>query len=492
VVFSGGSSNLVPGDTNGVDDVFVHDRRTGAIERVSMSSAGVQGNSTNTWGVISADGRFVAFYAKSDNLVPGDTNTASDVFVRDRQLGTTVRVSEDAAGVQGNFGSYASAISADGRYVVFESEADNLVAGDTNGALDIFVKDLLTGGIERVSVATGGGQANGGSRQPAVSADGRLVVFSSDATNLDGLDLNPSSDIYLHDRSTGVTRLVHVDSAGNQGISASTIAGGADSPSISADGSRVSFASGADNLVAGDTNGMTDVFLHDIPSGQTTRVSVSSQGAQGNDSSRGSRLSASGGHVLFESRASNLVANDTNFMVDVFAHDVDTGTTERVSVSDSGQQATDSSSYGDISIDGRHAAFSSAAGNLVPFDTNGTTDAFVRDRGGDPGSIALSGGGLQQTGQPVQLAWSGAPSTGLWWLVYSENLSGVVVQTHPFAVGQPFVILAQGAAASSGNGSFTSGPVPAGAAGKLVHFELAARDQSGALYDSNTVSLQIW
>ena len=366
-VFSGGSSNLVQGDTNGVDDVFVHDRTTGTTERVSISSAGVQGNSTNTWGVITPDGRFVAFYAKSDNLVPGDTNFNSDVFVHDRQLGTTERASVSATGTEGNGGSLTCAISARGRFVAFRSAAWNLVPGDVNGQDDIFVKDMLTGAVGLVSVATGGGQGDAHSQFPDISANGNLVVFMSDANNLVAGDTNPSSDIFVHDRATGITRMVHADSAGIQGN------GAAMDPTMSANGLRVAFTSTANNLVAGDTNGNTDVFVRDLIGGQTVRASVSSSGTQSNDESRGSRLSASGGQVLFESRASNLVSGDTNVHTDVFVHELVSGVTDRVSLSSAGVQSFDDAYHGDLSIDGRLATFHSNSGVYVAGDTNGSS-----------------------------------------------------------------------------------------------------------------------
>src|SRR5437016_8015596 len=214
VAFVSAATDLVAADTNGVSDVFVHDRQTGATERVSVASGGAEGNGSS--GLIgfafppalSADGRFIAFVSFATNLVAGDTNGATDVFVHDRQTGTTERVSVASGGTQSNAASLGSALSADGRFVAFQSDATNLVAGDTNGATDVFVRDRQTGMTERVSVASDGTQANNVSSYPALSADGRFVAFESDATNLVAGDTNGATDVFVHDRQTGATERV--------------------------------------------------------------------------------------------------------------------------------------------------------------------------------------------------------------------------------------------------------------------------------------------
>ena len=190
VAFGSDATNLVTGDTNAVSDAFVYDRVTGTTERVSVSSAGAEANGTSFAPAISADGRFVAFPSEATNLVPGDTNGVTDVFVRDRLTGTTERVSVSSAGAEANGTSFAPAISADGRFVAFPSEATNLVPGDTNGATDVFVRDRLTATTDRVSVDSAGAQANDRSDFPAISADGSVVAFVSTATNLVPDDTN--------------------------------------------------------------------------------------------------------------------------------------------------------------------------------------------------------------------------------------------------------------------------------------------------------------
>ncbi len=387
VSFEGANaSNLVPGDTNNVADVFVRDRVRGTTERVSVDSAGNQSNNGSAYSSISGDGRYVAFQSIASNLVPGDTNNAIDVFVRDRQTGQTGRVSVATGGAQATVGGGGPAISADGRYVAFMSPGADLVPNDTNGAWDVFVHDQRTSVTERVSVDSAGNQGNGDSTSPAISGDGRYVAFVSAASNLVPGDTNAVADVFVHDRVAGTTERVSVDGAGNQANGASGELGAFHPGYISTDGRYVTFASTASNLVAGDTNGVADVFVRDRVAGTTERVSIDSAGNQATGSSSFPTISADGRYVAFGSTAANLVAGDTNGVADTFVHDRQTGLTYRVSVDDQGNQANNSSPQGDdgpepaaISADGQHVAFASPASNLVPGDTNGYTDVFVHD-----------------------------------------------------------------------------------------------------------------
>jgi Tol biopolymer transport system component len=374
VAFWSFASNLVPGDTHGTYDVFVYDRQTGQTSRVSVASDGTQSNGFSQVPAISADGRFVVFESAANNLVSGDTNNAIDIFVHDQQSGETSRVSIASDGTQANGYSWVPSISADGRYVAFSSHANNLVSGDTNNVLDAFVHDRQTGETNRVSVASDGTQANNYSGGVSISADGRYVAFSSGASNLVSDDTNNVEDIYVHDRQTGQTSRISVTSEGTQGNDHSR------SPSISADGRYVAFWSFASNLVPGDTNGTWDVFIHDRQTGQTSLISVDSDGIPGNDESRFPSVSADGRYVAFESEASNLVPGDTNGARDVFVHDRLTGQTNLVSVASDGTQGNGSSVGAFISADGRYVAFGSFASNLVPGDTNDAWDVFVRER----------------------------------------------------------------------------------------------------------------
>jgi len=237
--------------------------------RVSVSSGGTQSNDDSIEPSISADGRLIAFESLASNLVPGDTNNVRDIFVRDRQSGVTSRVSVGACGVQADAASEWASISSDGRHVAFESFASNLVPGDTNNTYDVFVRDLATGVTERVSVSSSGAQADGGSFEPSISSDGRFVAFSSVATNLVTGDTNNVRDIFVRDRVAGTTTRVNVATGGAQALGLIST-----TPAISGDGRRVAFVSFASNLVHGDTNNTGDIFLRDRAAGTTTRVSV--------------------------------------------------------------------------------------------------------------------------------------------------------------------------------------------------------------------------
>ncbi len=383
VAFQSSASNLVHDDTNGTWDVFVHDRRSSTTTRVSVDSSGAQGNGASYSPSISAHGRYVAFHSLS-NLVPGDTNGADDVFVHDRTNSTTTRVSVDSSGAQGNGASYSPSISADGRYVAFYSIASNLVPGDTNGTWDVFVHDTVSGVTTRVSVDSNGVQGNDYSgATPSITADGRYVAFWSLATNLVSGDTNGYGDVFVHDRLSSTTTRVSVDSNGVQGDLNST------TPSISSDGRYVAFQSYATNLAPGDTNpGFSDVFVHDRESGATTCVSVSSSGTHGDNISYDPSISPDGRFVSFWSDATNLVLGDTNSVSDVFVHDTVNHATTRVSVNTSGAEGTLNSYSPSISADGRDVAFASEAYNLVPGDSSSNYDVFVRDRG--PASAFLS------------------------------------------------------------------------------------------------------
>jgi len=373
VAFFSDASNLVAGDTNGREDVFVHDRLTGTTERVSVDSSGSEGNYGSSYPAISADGQIVTFQSYASNLVAGDRNGWSDIFVHNRTTGRTRRVSVDSSGAEANGSSYEPSISANGRIVAFQSYASNLVAGDRSGYLDVFVHNRTTGITERVSVDSSGSEANYGSSYPAISADGLFVAFQSEAWNLVAGDTNGWSDVFVHDRSTGNTERVSVDSSGVEGNIWSLY------PSISADGQIVGFHSYASNLIAGDTNGTYDVFVRDRSTGITERVSVDSSGLQGNGSSAIPSISADGLFVAFYSTASNLVSGDTNGFGDVFVHDRSTGITDRVSVDSSGVQGNGYSLYPSISADGQIVAFESGASNLVSGDTNGRLDVFIHE-----------------------------------------------------------------------------------------------------------------
>jgi Tol biopolymer transport system component len=386
------ATNLVPGDTNGRWDVFVYDRSIGAMQRVSVTSSGAQAKpgsdpfGGSLAGGMSANGHYVAFRSDSANLVAHDTNRTWDVFVYDRAHHRVTRVSVSGKGRQANGPSGDPAISANGRYVAFYSAATNLVSGDTNGFSDIFVRDLRSHRTIRVSVTSRGSQAGcnaGGceSTEPALSATGRYVAFESSATNLVAGDTNRLADVFVHDLRTGRTQRVSVSSSGRQAGGDRTN-NGSNAPVISANGRYVVFHSYASNLVAGDTNRLPDIFVRDRQARKTTRVSVSSSGVQANQENLGSAaISADGRYVAFTSLATNLVAGDANDITDVFVRDLRTGTTTLASLGVAGNQGDDGSAAGGVvfSADDRYLALSSWAANFVAGDTNDKPDAFVRD-----------------------------------------------------------------------------------------------------------------
>jgi Tol biopolymer transport system component len=356
--------------------------------RVSVDSAGGDSNGVSNSSSISSDGRYVAFKSFATDLVTGGTDGNADIFVRDRQTGTTTIVSVHSDGTEGDLNSNSPSISGDGRYVAFMSDAPNLVDNDTNDWSDIFVRDRDADGngtydepgpvgvsTLRVSVYSDGTESIDPSFNPSISGDGRYVAFDSDGDLVAG-DSGNYYDIFVRDLLAGTTTRVSVDSDGNEG------SGHSYSPSISGDGRYVAFESFATNLVAGGTNGNAHVFVHDRQTGITTIVSVHSDGTEGDHDSSSPSISGDGRYVAFQSQADNLVGGDTNLfpLSDIFVHDLQTGITTLVSVDSTGIQGNGDSSAPSISADGRYVAFESFATNLLAGGTNGNAHVFVRDR----------------------------------------------------------------------------------------------------------------
>jgi len=371
VVFSSYATNLVNGDSNGREDVFLHNTRTGATTLISNASDGTQGDNSSWQPSISSSGSRIAFMSMAENLVSGDTTPERDIFLHDISSGQTIQVSVSSTRVPGNDDSEYPEISANGRYIVFMSLASNLVAGDTNNEADIFLHDTVTGITSRVSVASNGTQGNSGSSNPAISADGRYIAFNSNADNLVSGDNNSTWDVFLHDVQTGQTTRISVTSGGGEANSDST------EPSISADGRYIAFKSGATNLISGDDYEQ-DIFLHDRQTGVTSLVSSSSTGENGNGYTEAASISSSGRYVVFESGSDNLVSGDLNTARDIFLKDTFTGKTVLISMSSAGSQGNDSSNFPKISGDGGYVVFYSDATNLVNGDTNGFKDVFLR------------------------------------------------------------------------------------------------------------------
>jgi Tol biopolymer transport system component len=356
------SQDLVPGDTNQVPDVFVRDRKAATTVRVSVGAGGRQANDSSGEGVISDHGHHVAFTSAATNLVGRDTNDTVDVFVRDMRSGITRLASVGRDGRAANGPSFLPDLSANGRFVAFQSSAANLVPGDTNGVEDAFVRDLHTGRTERVSVLGKGQGRVAAGVEPHLSANGRFVLFLA-------MNSDEDASLYIRDRAAGTTQKVRLPR------SRITLA----SWTISGNGRYVAFVTDAP-LVADDTNGEYDAYRYDRTTGATQRLSVGSAGQQGNAYSVTVDLSWDGRVAAFSSLASNLVAEDSNGLVDVFRRDLRLGTTRRVSVGMGGQQANGDSAFSRdlaISADGDHVAFGSFATNLVANDTNNAPDVFV-------------------------------------------------------------------------------------------------------------------
>lgn len=389
----------------------------GSTILVSVSSTGEQGNGESRFPSVSADGKVIAFESYASNFSPRE-NDYTDVFVRDLVSGETRIISKSSSGAFGNARSFSPQISANGRFVAFVSYASNLVSGDTNGYADVFLHDIKSGETTRVSVSSSGEQGNNHSGLFGldISADGRYVVFESYANNLSG---DNSNGVFVRDTLKKETTKVSVSSTGQSAY--------ASFPSISANGRFVSFVSWSSIFVAGDTNGFADVFVHDRLTKVTTRVSVSSDGAQGNSWSYFSTMSADGRYVVFQSYASNFVFNDTNNASDVFVHDRRIGETVRISISSAGEEGNGASgtdgSLG-MSDDGRFVAFNSLATNLVSSDTNSPSDVFVYDRVNHRTLLAsVSSSGEQGNGESGGAALSGNGTFVAFWSEASNLVS---------------------------------------------------------------------
>lgn len=360
-------------------------------ELISVGQASLSGNGASTSPRCSADGRFVVFESEATDLMPTDTNGFYDVFLRDRVTGITERVSVSTAGVEPNFHCLDASVSGDGRYVVFASSATNLVQSPIVGSKKVYVRDRVTSTTQLVNVSSSGQEVGlSSATDPEIADDGQHVVFTC-GWALDPIDTNGLEDIYIRDIQLGATELVSLTSTGGLGLQ-----GHASDPSVSADGLFVAFQSSATNLVPGDTNGKIDVFVRDRVQGTTTRTSVSSSGAEANGDCFEAAISASGTVVAFRSLADNLVVGDTNGVSDVFVRDLAAGTTTRVSVSSDGVQGNGLSYQPSLSADGRWVAFSSVATNLTSGDINGVTDIFVHDRqSGQTKLVSVNSNGVQ-------------------------------------------------------------------------------------------------
>lgn len=394
---------------------LIDDFKTESVETrvIVVDRPSEQGDANSMQPDLSADGRFIVFTSDATNLVNDDAIAARGVFLKDTATGETIRVSSSSEGEAADDDSENPSISADGRFVAFESVATNLSperpegSGCTNAAgLDascasVYLKDMETGATEVVSKNSDGAIADGSNEHPVISGDGRYIAFRSTATNLDGGEMGDIPQIYRRDLQTGFTELVSADGEGLAGNDAS------DLPAISDTGRFVAFKSLSGNLASGDGAG-SDVFVKDLQTGQLTLVSTDSDGTRGNGDSGYDALDISGDgrFIAFESEATNLAANDDNQKRDIFIKDLQTGETSLISA-DAAGAAGDDDSYTCVSLssDGTLAVFASNANNLSAGDSVNKTDVFLRDRSiGSTTMVSASGSGEPGNGASEEIA----------------------------------------------------------------------------------------
>lgn len=377
VCYTSLATNLVPDDTNGTYDVFAFDRRNRKTERVSVGTSGQEANSASANGILSADGRWVVFDSGATNLDAGDNHFGADVYLRDRREGSTVLISRRLDEYSSAFGCSRPSMSSDGRFIAFLGADDNVVPGDRNRQTDVFVHDRESGITEIVSLWNDGVPANDASMDCAVTDDGRYVAFICRATNWGPIVPYPYPYAYRRDRSTGITEIVNIKPDGSP--SYLPVAGGLD---ISPDGRYVAYVSHALDVTGQGSSGFHTVFVRNMLERVSEPVSMSPTGGRANSASEDPSFTHSGRTICFQSDASNLVLLDEDYPpgsnVDVFVRNLDAGTTTLVSIGDHGQ-SPNNGGLGDpaISGDGRVVAFSTNADNLVPGDTGYIFDIYV-------------------------------------------------------------------------------------------------------------------
>ncbi|MEU7909244.1 hypothetical protein [Actinoplanes sp. NPDC049118] len=374
-------------------------------ERVNVSSTGAQNDDFVHWSDLSADGRYVVFASSASELVPGDTNASTDIFLRDRQANTTTRISVSSTGVQSNGQSSLPQISADGRYVTFVSRASNLVPGPQAQPVwndQIYLVDVEDGTIDRISETPNGRPGNGPSLSPSISADGRYVAFTTSAPDLipGAVDEFPRpQDVVLYDRTTQKITLVSVATDGTPSRQSSDA-------SLSDNGRYVAFTSLSNGLVHDDFNMVNDIFVRDLVAGTTVRASLSDNDHEVGTRSDHGQVSDDGRYVTFWSADRLLVRVGIGFGSGVFMRDLQTGTTRLVSTSSDGVPGQSSGEHPSVTADGRHVVFDSHDANLVAGDTNGARDVFRKDlQTGTTTLVSRSSNGTQ--GDRGSILWFG-------------------------------------------------------------------------------------
>lgn len=383
VVFASDATNLVPDDSNAAQDIFLHDRVSGSITKISRASTGDPTDDQSTAPSISDDGRFVVFHSLASNIVPGDANGVLDVFLYNRLTGQIELVSSGLNGAWSDGDSGNASISGDGRFIAFASVGANIVAGDNNRAADIFLRDMQEKTTIRINVAPGGIEPSAPSDRPFISRNSQFVAFHSATSQLWEGDLNRVFDVFVYDRNTSQIELVSRSSNDAVGNADSSF------PTLSGDGRFVVFESMASNLDVNDVNGRSDVFLRDRELGQTRRISVSNTRTPGDENSFSPHISPDGRYVVFESLANALVPGLEGVALDLFLYDRLASRVTRLPFNGAGFPPSESSFAPRISGDGRYVAFHSIAFNLVPADGNASVDVFVFDRGAAPVDLSI-------------------------------------------------------------------------------------------------------
>jgi len=355
-------------------DVFVRDRFERTLDLVSVGSGGQTSDGDSRFPSISADGRFVAFESTSSTFHPLDLNAQRDVYLRDREDGTTTLISRSLGGGAGDGSSGFPSVSDDGRWIAFVSDATDLVPNDTNAEQDVFLYDALFGSVRRVSVTETGAESEGGVvGQPAMSPDGKTIAFSSRASDIVAGDPAAYVDIFVYDRCSGSVELVSRTPEG--------AFPGADSfsPTISADGRRIAFSSQAEDLLPEDENGFEDIFVYDRDLEETILASVSTMGEPGAGDSFSPSIDARGRKLIFASTAYNLAPADPDHATfDMYARDLLTEKTTRQSLTWRDEESLDPVVAWRLADEGNWAGFSSVDGALAPDDDNGLRDSYLR------------------------------------------------------------------------------------------------------------------
>jgi len=484
LAFDSFATNLVALDFNRHADVFVRDLEQNSTVRISLNSNGVEGSMASTAPSISGDGRFIAFQSYADNLIANDRNFDEDVFVHDRQSGKTECISVGMFGRTGNGRSWSPVISANGHYVCFISRANDLVSADGNWNADVFVYDRWLGSMERISVDSNGFEANSFSESAAMSANGRIIAFCSHASNLVAEDSNSSKDIFVHDRLYGDTKRISLSETGNQANDQSV------EPSISADGKWISFTSYAGNLHSSDTNSVSDIYLYDVENNLIEFASRGTGGIISNHPSQQSTLSGDGRFMTFQTGAKNWDSKDKNHKDDIYLYDRRFATQERVSLGEGDVEANWNCMRPSMNANASKVVYATRADSLddinVDDDNNDKVDVYLytRENLTKVNSLILCGNFQATVGDSLRFAWFGAPLETAFWFYRSRNLNGLQYQGHSFDLGHSLHLVSQGAMTTRTTGGFETASIPPEFAGKTLYFEFIVQDGRGGYLDS--------